>query len=135
MQKHVYSHINRIRQYIYKWIESGLITEKTALLLIQKAEGIQKVQFVKHEAILRIAKLFNILGASLMISSILYFFASNWKALTHLEKVAVVLAAMIVPYFLSFVFKPHQKLYKQLSLIYRDNFKDKLHRNFLLFQK
>ena len=75
MQKHVFFHLNRISQYIYKWIESGLITEKTALPLIQKAESIQRDQFIRHDAILRIAKLFIILGASLMISSIFYFFA------------------------------------------------------------
>eukprot|EP01047_Picozoa_sp_COSAG01_P002661 COSAG01_NODE_71_length_28648_cov_1587.432449_26_plen_88_part_01 len=88
MGAYIYQHLNTIRSYIFKWVESGQVREERARPMLQIANNLQKKQFDKQSAFLRISNLFIVLGAAMLLSSLLYFFASNWKGMTHLEKVS-----------------------------------------------
>ena len=113
---YIYRHLNKIKTYIFKWVDSDKITESDALSVLQVAHDLQKKQFNKQRTLLKTSKLFVMMGTALLLSSILYFFASNWKGMTHLEKVAVVISAMLIPYILAFTIKSLSISYKKLSL-------------------
>ena len=116
MSAYIYQHLNTIRSYVFKWVESGQVTEEKARPILQIASNLQKKQFDKQSAFLRISNLFIVLGAAMLLSSLLYFFASNWKGMTHLEKISVVVAAMLIPYVSAFIIKSLSQSYKNLCL-------------------
>ena len=116
MAAYIFQHLNTISAYVFKWVEFGLVTEDKAHSILQTSKNLQKNQYDKKNAFLRISKLFIVLGAAMLLGSLLYFFASNWNGMTHLEKVAIVIFSMLTPYVSAFIFKHLSQSYKNLCL-------------------
>ena len=116
MLTYIYQHINLMRTYVFKWVEYGQLTEEKALPILKVCEDLQKKQSNKRNVFLRLSNLFIVLGSAMLLSSILYFFASNWKVMTRFEKIAVVVCTMMIPYVSAFLIKSLRQSYKNLCL-------------------
>lgn len=101
----------KLKKELPKWVEAGLISEEQAPKILAEVD--------KNSAKHSLSKMFAILGAVLLASGIITFFAANWEEMSKLLKLIVLFAAMWGAFFFAWLAeqRSHDWLYASMLLL------------------